>query len=53
MKTLTKLFLLCAFCAIIAMFKLDEDAFIVSAGLANVFGLWAIAKSLHSDEWRV
>jgi len=53
MKTLTKLFLLCAFCAIIAMFLTNADAFIIFGGLADFFGIWLIVKSFRSNEWGV
>lgn len=53
MKTLTKLFLICAFCAIISMALRNVNSFIVFGSLADIFGIWVIVKSLRSNEWGI
>lgn len=53
MKTLTKLFLLCAFCAIISMALRNVNAFILFGGLADIFGIWVIVKSFRSNQWGI
>jgi len=50
MKTITKLFLICAFLTLLSMATLNANAFIVFASLANVFGIWAIVKSFKTGE---
>lgn len=53
MNRLTKLFLLCAFCAIISMALRNVNAFVLFGGLADIFGIWVIVKSFRSNEWGV
>lgn len=53
MNRLTKLFLLCAFLTLVAMGAKKLNACIFFCSLADFFGIWAIVRSLRSNEYGI
>jgi hypothetical protein len=51
MNNLTKLFLFFAICTVVTMAMRNLNAFIFFCSLADFFGIWAIVRSLRSDNW--